>query len=306
VAVVQGGEITAVAVTNQGAGYYTAPTLTITQGFGGTGAILTPVIQPYQTRDAISVFKTFTIRIFRAYNYPYQNLYVVAQPPANDRLLLNQLLSNQEIFVPAYIYRPDDANFGVSTAVKYEHAYGLAPETIDTYVSSLYLNHYWKNLILGSIETAQALDINGNVVYEVVYSRIIDNMVNTAGESVSKIINLSYAITDPADGSTEITQVYPNSLVNMRDQVIDVVGQISSKLPLWMTSKQESGRVLGFTPAWVICYANPGRSKQIAYYISEYFAQQLNSVDFKVDRYVLDRTLSKNWDAETQQWTPHR
>jgi hypothetical protein len=90
----------------------------------------------------------------------------------------------------------------------------------------------------------------------------------------------------------------------MRDQVIDVVGQISTKLPLWMTSKQTNGRVLGFTPAWVICYANPGRSKQIAYYISEYFAQQLNSVDFKVDRYVLDRTLSKNWDTETQQWTP--
>jgi hypothetical protein len=86
--------------------------------------------------------------------------------------------------------------------------------------------------------------------------------------------------------------------------VIDVVGQISTKLPLWMTSKQTNGRVLGFTPAWVICYANPGRSKQIAYYISEYFAQQLNSVDFKVDRYVLDRTLSENWDAETQQWTP--
>jgi hypothetical protein len=71
-----------------------------------------------------------------------------------------------------------------------------------------------------------------------------------------------------------------------------------------MTSKQSNGRVLGFTPAWVICYAKPGRSKQIAYYISEYFAQQLNSVDFKVDRYVLDRTLSKNWDTETQQWTP--
>jgi hypothetical protein len=304
VAVVTGGAITAVNVTNQGAGYYSAPTLTITQGFGGSGAVLTPVIQPYQTRDAISVFKTFTIRIFRAYNYPYQNLYVVALPPANDRVLLNQLLDDQEIFVPEYIYRPDDANFGVSTAVKYEHAVGLAPETIDTYVSSLYLNHYWKNLILGSIETAQALDANGNVVYEVVYSKIVDNLVNTAGESVSKIVNLPYAITDPADGSTELSQVYPNSLVNMRDQVIDVVGQISSKLPLWMTSKQTNGRVLGFTPAWVICYANPGRSKQIAYYIAEYFAQQLNSVDFKVDRYVLDRTLSKNWDTETQQWTP--
>jgi hypothetical protein len=304
VAVVTGGVITSVNVTNQGAGYYSEPTLTITQGFGGSGAVLTPVIQPYGARDAISVFKTFTIRIFRAYNYPYQNLYVVALPPANDRALINNLLTNQEIFVPDYIYRPDDANFGVSTVVKYEHAVGLAPETIDTYVSSLYLNHYWKNLILGSIETAQALDANGNVVYEVVYSKIVDNLVNTAGESVSKIVNLPYDIVDPGDGSTQISQVYPNSLVNMRDQVIDVVGQISTKLPLWMTSKQTNGRVLGFTPAWVICYANPGRSKQIAYYISEYFAQQLNSVDFKVDRYVLDRTLSKNWNTETQQWTP--
>lgn len=304
VAVVVGGKIVSVNVTNQGAGYYSEPTLTITQSFGGSGAVLTPIIQPYGQRDAISVFNTFTITIFRAYNYPYQNLYVVALPPVNDRVLLDQLLTNQEIFVPEYIYRPDDANFGVSTAVKYEHAYGLAPETIDTYVSSLYLNHYWKNLILGSIETAQALDAAGNVVYEVVYSKIVDNLVNAAGESVAKIVNLPYAITDPADGSTEITQVYPNSLVNMRDQVIDVVGQISTKLPLWMTSKQSNGRVLGFTPAWVICYANPGRSKQIAYYISEYFAQQLNTVDFKVDRYVLDRTLSKNWDAETQQWTP--
>lgn len=303
-AVVVDGAINKVIMDNQGRGYYSTPSLTITESFGGSGAILTPVIEAYQARDAISVFKTFTIRIFRAYNYPYQNLFCVALPPVNDRILLDELLNNQEIFVPEYIYRPDDANFGVSTSVKYQHAYGLAPETIDTYVASLYLNHYWKNLILGSIETAQALDDNGNVVYEVVYSKIVDDLTNNLGQSVSKIVNLPYAITDPNDGSTQITQVYPNSLVDMRDQVIDVVGQISTKLPLWMTSKQTNGRVLGFTPAWVICYANPGRSQQIAYYISQYFGQQLNSVDFKVDRYVLDRTLSKNWDTETQHWTP--
>jgi hypothetical protein len=128
--------------------------------------------------------------------------------------------------------------------------------------------------------------------------------VNTAGESVNKIVTLPYAIVDPADGSTMITSVYPNSLVNMRDQVIDVVGQISTKLPLWMTSKQPNGRVLGFTPAWVIAYVNPGRAKEVAYFIETYFAQQLNSVDFKVDRYILDRVLSKNWDTDTQHWTP--
>lgn len=303
-AVLSGTSISSVTVINQGAGYTSVPTLTVTQGFGGSGAEFTVVMEVTGSRDAISVFKTFTVQMYRAYNYPYQNLYVLAMPPANDRLLINQLLDNEEIFVPDYIYRPDDANFGKSTQVKYEHAYGLAPETTDTYVSSLYLNHYWKNLVLGSIETAQALDAAGNVIYEVVYSKIIDNLVNAAGESVSKIVNLPYAITDPGDGSTQVIQVYPNSLINMRDQVIDVVGQISTKLPLWMTSKQTNGRVLGFTPSWVICYTQPGRAAQIAYYISEYFTQQLNSVDFKVDRYVLDRVLSKNWNTETQQWTP--
>jgi len=301
---ITGGAITDIPLVNGGASYTQPAVVTVSQGFGGTGAVLEARMSSTGTRDVISVFKTFTLRLVRAYNYPYQNLFCVAMPPPNDRVILNELLNDQTIFVPEYIYRPDDANFGVSTQVQYEHAYGLAPDTIDSYVSSLYLNHYWKNLVLGSIETAQALDASGNVIYEVVYSKIIDNLVNAAGDSVAKIVNLPYPIIDPADGSSTLTQVYPNSLVDMRNQVIDVVGQISTKLPLWMTSKQTNGSVLGFTPSWVICYTNPGRSKQIAYYIQEYFGQQLNIIDFKIDRYVLDRTLSKNWNTETQQWTP--
>jgi hypothetical protein len=225
-------------------------------------------------------------------------------PPLNDRVLIDSLLDNDTIFIPDYIYRPDDPNFGKSRRVVYQHAFGLAPDVLDTYVASLYENHYWKNLVLGEISTAQATDELGNVIYEVVYSRIIDDLTNAAGQSVSKIVALPYAITDPLDGSSQINVVYPNSLQNMRDQVIDVVGQISTKLPAWMVSKQADGRVLGFTPAWVICYTQPNRSKQIAYYIQTQFGVQLNQVDFKVDRYVLDSTLSKNWDTTTQDWTP--
>jgi len=301
---ITGGAITDIPLVSGGASYTQPAVVTVSQGFGGTGAVLEARMISTGTRDVISVFKTFTLRLVRAYNYPYQNLFCVAMPPPNDRVILNELLNDPTIFVPEYIYRSDDANFGVSTQVQYEHAYGLAPDTIDSYVSSLYLNHYWKNLVLGSVETAQALDADGNVIYEVAYSRIIDNLVNAAGASVAKIVNLPYPIIDPADGSSTLTQVYPNSLIDMRNQVIDVVGQISTKLPLWMTSKQTNGSVLGFTPSWVICYTNPGRSKQIAYYIQEYFGKQLNIIDFKIDRYVLDRTLSKNWNTETQQWTP--
>jgi len=302
---VSGSAITEILLSENGNGYTSVPTVTVTQGFGGSGANLTAVMAATGSQDVISVFKTFQVHVIREYNRPYQNLYVRAMPPPADRALIRSLLDNEEIFPPEYLYRSDDVNFGKSTQVTYTHAFGLAPDTLERYVASLYENHYWKNLILGEIATAQAIDpVTGEVVYEVVYSKIIDNLVNDAGESVSKIVTLPYAIVDPADGSTIITSVYPNSLVDMRDQVIDVVGQISTKLPLWMTSKQTNGRVLGFTPAWVIAYVNPGRAKEIAYYIQTYFTQQLNSVDFKVDRYILDRMLSKNWDTDGQHWTP--
>jgi hypothetical protein len=302
---ISNGAITAVVVDNNGAGYTSPAILTVTQGFGGAGAAFTCVMKATGTRDVVSVDKTFTIKVKRSYNKPYQNLLIEAMPPANDRALIASLLDNQEIFVPDYIYRIDDPYFGKSQRVTYEHAFGLAPDVLETYVSSLYENHYWKNLVLGEISTAQAIDpVTGKVVYEVVYSRIVDDLVNSSGTSVSKIVNLPYPITDPVDSSKELVQVYPNSLVNMRDQVIDIVGQISTKLPLWMTSKQKNGRVLGFTPAWVMCYAKPGRSQQIAYYVQTQFAGHLNTVDFKVDRYVLDRTLSRNWDTATQTWTP--
>jgi len=305
--IIVGGVIISVAIDDGGSGYTASDpaVLTISAGYGGTGAEFTAVMKEIGTRDVVSVDKTFTIIVKRVYNKPYQNLSIEAMPPANDRAVIAELLNNEEIFVPEYIYRIDDPYFGKSQQVIYQHAFGLAPDTLETYVLSLYENHYWKNLVLGEILTAQALDpITGEVVYEVVYSKIIDDLVNAAGASVSKIVNLPYAITDPADGSTQLTQVYPNSLVNMRDQVIDVVGQISTKLPLWMTSPQTDGRVLGFTPAWVMCYTKPGRSRQIAYYVETQFQGNLNAVDFKVDRYVMDRTLSRNWDTETQDWTP--
>jgi hypothetical protein len=297
------GSITSVEVSNSGVGYLSPATVTVTEGFGGSGAVLEAVMRPTGVRDVVSVFKTFTITVNRANNKPYQNLAIQAMPPENDRVIIDTLLSNENIFVPEYIYRPTDPYFGKATSVIYDHAFGLNPESIDLYVESLDKNHYWKNLVLGSIETARAIDSTGQVVYEVVYSRIIGGLLNDQGQSVSKIVNLPYAITDPITGQI-ITQVYPNSLTNMRDQVIDVVGQQSTRLPLWMTSRQEDGRVLGFTPAWIMCYTNPGRSKQIAYYISTEFSQPLNLIDFKADRYILDRELSQNWDTTTQSWTP--
>ena len=264
--------------------------------------VFTFTVNAYSVNGVVSVFKTFTIRVIRAYNEPYNNLYIEAMPPQNDRAILNSLLQNDDIFPTDLLYRPQDPNFGLATKVVYEHAYGLTAATLDDYVNALNLNHYWKNLVLGSIETAQALDADGNIIYEVVYSRVVDNLVNNSGQSVGKEVTLAYPIN--AGDSTEVASVYPNSLVDMRTQVIDTVGQISNVLPRWMVSKQLNGSVLGFTPAWVIAYTKPGKSGQIKYNIETIFGNRLNLVDFEVDRYELDNLLTKNWNREEQQWIP--
>lgn len=247
------------------------------------------IVQVYSTNGLIDITKEFSITVKRAYNEPYKNLYIEAMPPENDRALLQNLLQNADIFQPDLIYRPDDPNFGKAQKVVYYHAFGLKPATYADYVSSLYKNHYWKNLTLGQIKVAQARNAAGEVIYEVVYSQIIDNLLNDQGQSVSKSVTLPY----PFDG---VKTVYPNSLINMRDQVIDTVGEVADILPLWMTSKQANGKVLGFTPSWVLTYAKPGKGDQIAYYIQTQFGTNLNKIDFEVDRYELDQLLSKNWD----------
>jgi hypothetical protein len=258
-------------------------------------------VQAFSVNGLVSVSKEFSITVVRAYNAPYDNLYVQAMPPENDRALIQGLLQNADIFQPDLLYRADDPNFGRANNVIYYHAFGLTASTYEDYVSSLYENHYWKTVVLGEINVAQARNANDEVIYEVVYSRVVDNLLNNNGMSVSKSVTLPYPIDVD---TTEITTVYPNSLINMRDQVIDTVGQAGTILPLWMTSKQANGRVLGFVPAWPIAYTKPGKGEQLAYYIRTQFGERLNLIDFEIDRYELDRLLSKNWDPVSDAWIP--
>jgi hypothetical protein len=302
-----GGVITAIAIGNPGRGYVTPPTVTITGG-GGSNATATTSIIEVDLINAVSVFRRFTVTVNRAFNEPYETLYIKAMPPEADRALVDQLLQNQDIIPESVLYRADDPNFGIASSVIYDHAYGLTASSLDLYVSSLDINHYWKNLTLGEIRTARALDAQGNVLYEVVYSAVIDNLVNNDGVSVGKEVTLPYPVNE--GDSTEIDVVYPNSLINMRDQVIDTVGQITPALPLWMLSKQVNCQVLGFIPAWVIAYVLPGESGRVAYNIRTQFGDQLNRVDFKVDRYEIDRSQTYDWlpyDDSTSagKWIPY-
>lgn len=274
----------------------------------------------------VSSARTFTWVVDIAYGQPTDTLYIKCTPSISDRNLLASLLDNDSLIPPEYLYRPSDPYYGKANAVVYEHAYGIYASEFDEYVAAVTKNHYWRQITLGEIKTAVARDDAGNIIYEVVYSEVIDNLINPKGISINKEIywprfiplelgpwytseeNIFTSYGDPSF-YTSLTPgfarvLYPNSLPNMREQVGDVLGQEynSNILPKWMTSQQRDGSTTGFVPAWVICYTKPGFAETIKNNILTNWVDvvgnsyTLNTINFKIDRFTVDKSTTFNYD----------
>jgi hypothetical protein len=281
-------------------------------------------IQAYSpTYPVVTSSKTFEVTVYQNYSQPTDILYIQAAPSINDRNILSTLLDDSNLIPTDSLYRPDDSNFGKATSIIYEHAYGIYASGLEEYIAAVTRNHYWRNITLGELKTAVAKDANGNIIYEVVYSEVIDNLINPQGQSVPSSIYWQVPI-DLGLGPwyTSITDIftsynkelapgyytsrtpgyartlYPNSLYNMRTRVSNVLGQVfdSTLLPLWMTSQQENGSTLGYTQAWVICYTLPGYAKSVKTNIETNWPYTLNQINFNIDRFTVNKSITYNWE----------
>ena len=274
----------------------------------------------------VSSSRTFTVTVDIQFGQPTDTLYIKCTPSVSDRNLIASLLDNDELIPTDYLYRVNDPYFGKASSIVYEHAYGIYASDFEDYVAAVTKNHYWRQLTLGEIKTAVARNDAGEIIYEVVYSEVIDNLINPKGISVSKEviwprfiplelgpwytseedIFSSYSLPDYYTSLTPgfAKQLYPNSLPNMREQVGNVLGQEfnSNLLPKWMTSQQLNGSTTGFVPAWVICYTKPGFAEIIKNNIQTKWLDvigkpyTLNTINFKIDRFTVDKSTTFNYD----------
>ena len=249
--------------------------------------------------------QVFTIRINNFNVKPYENLYLKALPTFDQRQTFLNIVNNTEIFPDSLLYRATDPNFGRAKDVRSLFLPGLNPHQLDDYIASMQTNHFNKRIEFGNVRTAQAVDANFNVKYEVVYIPLLDNEVND-GKSPANEINLTGVIENPyydAEGNA-YTIVYPNSFDNMESVIAGQLGYANQgALPGWMTSPQANKQTLGFTRAIVLAYTVPGASALIAYRL-KYNGIEFNSIDFVIDRYDLDDSLSNNYNLDTNSFNP--
>lgn len=308
----------------------------------GESTDFTFTVQAYSpSYSIVQSTKTFNVTVYQEFSQPTDTLYIKATPSVADRVLINSLLNDDTIIPPEVLYRPSDAYFGKASSVVYEHAYGIYSSSIDQYIAAVTTNHYWRNITLGQLKTAVAKNDAGEIIYEVVYSEVIDNLVNPQGVSVSSEIywptpidlGLGPWYTSVTDTYTSYVDIlgqeyytsltpgyarilYPNSLYNMRNKVAASLGQEynSKLLPQWMTSQQANGSTLGYTQAWVICYTKPGFSESIktniettwGHLVNNIFVPYtLNMINFEIDRFSVDKSITYNYDTNISppSWT---
>jgi len=279
----------------------------------------------------LSSIREFTVNVHQYYAIPTDTMYFKAAPSLADRALLSTLLDDEYLIPNEFLYKPRDRYFGKASDVKFVQVYGVNASSIEQYISAIAQNHYWRDVTLGEVKTAIAKDDFGNLMYEVVYCDVVDDLARADGTSVNqrirwtKTIDLnqgpwitsegevysSYEEDVTADISyyTSLTpgsvlNVYPASFQNMRKRIADVLDENydSRLLPRWMRSQQDNGSILGYVQAWVIAYTLPGRSSTIRDRIKNEWPHKLNQIYFKLDRYVVDK--SDTYDYNTYLSTP--
>jgi hypothetical protein len=128
-----------------------------------------------------------------------------------DQNIFYNIAQDPNINSPEFIFRAEDPGFGMRLKPDMLMMAGLEAQTLTEFQQQMEQNHAPKTLYFGDIKTAIAKE-GSTVKYEVVYLEIKDNMVNSAGQSVSSSIRLRDAVVKPMLGprasSTNATADY--------------------------------------------------------------------------------------------------
>jgi hypothetical protein len=260
--------------------------------------------------------RTFVIKINVNFTEPYDNLYLRALPPKNQRRYLRSIIESSYYFPEELLFRPSDPQWGKKSYLEFLFLQGLAPRDLSVYLKAVEKNHYTKILTFGDIKTAVALDNDYNIVYEVVYLDVNDPQLGIdSNTGIKKYPKQSIALANQINfydvNGADQKVLEPNGLGNMKQQVLSQI-PINSLVPLpqWMSCMQPDpnsisgfGPPIGHIPAVILAYTQPGASELIAYRLKSDNVL-FNKIEFVVDRYLLDNVLSKYYDINTQSYIP--
>jgi hypothetical protein len=247
-------------------------------------------------RGAVIGTKEFTIRTL--YQAPYEKIYLQAFPRLPQRKKLTEFLNDSSIIPKSYVYRLEDANFGIVSDFKLLGLTGLRPTDAEYYVAAMVKNHLRKAAYIREFRLAVARDlVTTRPIYEVIYGILEDNK-QLAYETVTlqrsskhplkinnTVIDASYGGIISADQQS-VVKVFPNSFDNMRSAMgRSLAFAATDVLPEWATSLQADGVTVGYSNVLPLVYVQVGRGEEILDNIAA-SRELFNLIPFDIDGYV--------------------
>lgn len=139
-----------------------------------------------------AIQRTFTITLSDPDNKLYSNVFAKPLLTQDKRISYEEFVNNAEIFLPEYIYRPNDPNFGLQRSLQMLVYAGIESKNVREFVAAAAKNVKRKSYLIGELKTAVAKNPGEDaVVYEVVYLEIKDPAQSTkAGKKVKNKIKI--------------------------------------------------------------------------------------------------------------------
>ena len=134
--------------------------------------------------NLVAATREFTLTVSDLDNVQYTDIYATPFMKLDQRDLYQIFISTPEIFTSSYIYRPDDAAFGIQKKIKMLVYSGIEATEIKHFVAAAAKNHKKTRYALGTVKKAIAREPGTlNTVYEVVYVEVIDRAKPTSGKA---------------------------------------------------------------------------------------------------------------------------
>jgi len=267
-----------------------------------TGAIDAVMTQPqyptqYQfTASALDkvryseVVSDFVIEVEPFTGTRFSNINMVPMLSPSDRDRWSEFVNDSTVFPPELLYRINDPEFGVQRIMSSIIYGGIETKLADQYMPAILSNTRSKRFNFGLVKKASAIDLKtSQTIYEVVYVELIDPL-ELDGRYLPKTIQF---------GPDDHTQKNPVSISIWRDQINAIPGIKKERrfLPQWMRSTQPGdASELGFVLAVPICYCQPGTADTVVDNINN-GGFDFSSINYTVDRFVIDHTLDANHPA---------
>jgi hypothetical protein len=152
--------------------------------------------------------REFFIRVRDPETTRYSNLYMKPFLKEDVKARFSAFISDPEIFIPEYIYRPGDPNFGIQREIKVPVYYGIETKGLNEFVAAIATNHKRKKYRLGELKTAVAnTPGTNNAVYEVVYIEVVDPAKPVSGRTKK-----SFNITTKNKITVDSVTATPNNI----------------------------------------------------------------------------------------------